>query len=127
MVVETRILRGRLVTLDLSLFLFSLQCSVSCGSGIMKRAVKCLARNRTYLDDSHCTTPSSSKPDPARSCHMKACKYRKHSSCVGTQCIQTPNVKIAMPKYLRTKYNRRRSVGLPREYCPDTLPVSQNA
>ncbi|XP_078343629.1 A disintegrin and metalloproteinase with thrombospondin motifs 9-like isoform X3 [Oculina patagonica] len=49
------------------------QCSVSCGSGVMKRAVKCLARNGTYLDDSHCTSPTSSKPDPRRPCHMNAC------------------------------------------------------
>lgn len=73
--------------LELSLF-FSSQCSVTCGSGIIRRAVKCLARNRTYLDDSYCTSPTSTKPETTRLCQMKACKWQKRLClCVGPQFV----------------------------------------
>ncbi|XP_068714564.1 A disintegrin and metalloproteinase with thrombospondin motifs 9-like isoform X3 [Montipora foliosa] len=52
---------------------WSPHCSVSCGRGIVRRAVKCLARNGTFVDDVHCTTPSSSKPDTSRVCQMEPC------------------------------------------------------
>lgn len=60
----------------------------------MKRAVKCLARNGSYVDDSSCTTPTSSKPAPSRVCQMKPCKWENLSSSVdiGKQYVQTPNV-----------------------------------
>lgn len=63
---------------------WSPHCSVSCGRGIVKRAVKCLARNGTYADDSFCTTPSSSKPETSRVCQMKPCPP---TSCKEVQSI----------------------------------------
>lgn len=73
---------------QLSLF-FSSQCSVSCGSGVIRRAVKCMARNRTYLDDSYCTSPTSPKPDPARQCQMKACKWQTRFSYLRRPAMHT--------------------------------------
>ncbi|XP_074610402.1 A disintegrin and metalloproteinase with thrombospondin motifs 20-like isoform X2 [Acropora palmata] len=52
---------------------WSPHCSVSCGRGIVRRAVQCLARNGTFMDDIHCTTPSSTKPDTSRVCQMEPC------------------------------------------------------
>ncbi|KAJ7351111.1 A disintegrin and metalloproteinase with thrombospondin motif 9 [Desmophyllum pertusum] len=65
------------------------QCSVSCGSGVMKRAVKCFARNGTFLDDSYCTSPISSKPDHTRLCHMKACPPTSCKDIQSTIGVQT--------------------------------------
>lgn len=49
------------------------KCSVSCGHGVMRRLVKCFARNGSYVDDSSCTTPTSRKPEDTRACQMKPC------------------------------------------------------
>ena len=73
--------------LQLSVF-FSSQCSVSCGSGVMRRAVRCMARNKTYLDDSYCTSSTLPKPDPERLCQMKACKWQTRFSYLRRPTMQ---------------------------------------
>lgn len=48
-----------------------------------------MARNRTYLDDSYCTSPTSPKPDPARQCQMKACKWQTRFSYLCRPAMHT--------------------------------------
>ncbi|XP_048588500.1 A disintegrin and metalloproteinase with thrombospondin motifs 9 isoform X2 [Nematostella vectensis] len=51
------------------------ECSVTCGTGQMKRAVRCLNARNELMPDAHCRQPAL-KPDEARPCTMPPCTPR---------------------------------------------------
>lgn len=61
---------------------FFLQCSVSCGDGVMERTVQCVAADGQ--ESNRCS--QEDKPETRKACRNPNCKYQKKTVSKGHVC-----------------------------------------